>query len=250
MITLPAPALTRRLLRFARSEAGPLAAVGVLIACLWIFLSLVEEVVWEGETHAFDAAILAALRVPGHPDLPIGPWWLKEVARDLTALGSTAVLTLIALIATGFVVIQRQYAAAVLLLAALGGGTLLSEGLKHVFERDRPAEAWRLAEVTNSSFPSGHSMLSAVAYLTLGALLARVMRKRRLKAYVLTVGVVLTGIVGLTRIFLGAHWATDVFAGWSVGAAWATACWLASFAVERMMHRRLETPQPAPPTKA
>lgn len=234
--------LSGRFLRLARTEAVPLVAIAVLTASIALFLRLVDEVILEGEGRSFDAAVLAALRVPGHPELAIGPPWLREVARDLTALGSTAVLTVVAVIVTGFVLLQRQRAAAALFLGSLIGGVALSEGLKSVFERERPEAHYRLVETLHSSFPSGHSMLSAVAYLTLGALMARVLPKKRLKAYVLSVAVALTAIVGVTRVYLGAHWATDVVAGWAVGAAWATACWLASFALERLTHKPMEAP--------
>ena len=192
--------LPGRILRLARTEAVPLIAVAVLAASAAIFLNLVDEVVFEGESRAFDQAVLDSLRVAGRPDVPIGPPWAREMARDITALGSFSVLTLMALIVTGFVLLQRQRAAAALFVGALLGGTALSEGLKSVFERERPAAAWRLVEVTHSSFPSGHSMLSAVAYLTLGVLLARVLPKKRLKAY--AIGVAVVGVLTASAVTL------------------------------------------------
>jgi undecaprenyl-diphosphatase len=229
--------------RFARSEAAPLAAIAVLAAALATFLHLVSEVIYEGEGHGFDLAVLNALRAGGDPGRPVGPWALKTAATDLTALGSVSVLTLIVAVVAGFLLIQRKFAAAVLVVAAPGGGALLSWWLKALFARERPPESYRVVEAINPSFPSGHAMLSAVVYLTLGALLARALPRKRERAYVLAVGIVLTALVGLTRVYLGVHWATDVLAGWSVGAAWATACWLASFAVERFTRRSIATPQ-------
>ena len=118
-------------------------------------------------------------------------------------------------------------------MLGLIGGVLLSEGLKAVFQRERPPVANQAVETINASFPSGHALLSAVFYLSLGVMLSRAFPQRRLKAYVLGVAIAMTVLVGVTRVYLGAHWATDVFAGWSVGAAWAMALWLVSYAVER-----------------
>jgi undecaprenyl-diphosphatase len=98
--------------------------------------------------------------------------------------------------------------------------------LKGLFERDRPPEIYRAADVLNQSFPSGHALLSAVIYLTLGAMLARAEPGWRIRLYILTLAILIALGVGLTRILLGVHWASDVLAGWCAGAAWATACWL------------------------
>jgi undecaprenyl-diphosphatase len=80
--------------------------------------------------------------------------------------------------------------------------------------------------ITTSSFPSAHSMLSAVVYLTLGALLARTSNRYRHKVYFLGIAVVVTGLIGFSRVYLGAHYPTDVLAGWGVGLIWALLFWL------------------------
>ena len=111
--------------------------------------------------------------------------------------------------------------AAFLVVVAVVGGMLLSTGLKLGFERPRPDLVPHGARVYTASFPSGHAMLSAVTYLTLGALLARVQERRRVKAFFIGLAVVLTLLVGVSRVYLGVHWPSDVLAGWCVGAAWA-----------------------------
>jgi len=237
----------RRALRIARTEIAALSALFVVTAGLAVFADLAGDM-REGEGQAFDHTILSALRP--HADLSDawGPRWLEKAAVDLTALGSIAVLTLFATIVILFLVLQRKRLSALLLLIGLGGGVLLSEGLKSVFERDRPPPAYQAVETINASFPSGHALLSAVFYLSIAVMLTRAFPRRRVKAYVLGVGILLTLIVGLTRIYLGAHWATDVLAGWSVGAAWAMTLWLIAYAVQRrqLVHHAPLQDQPAP----
>lgn len=219
-------------LALARGEITPLAALAILAGGVWAFADVAEDFP-EQEATAFDQRVLDMLH-PG-PDLadPVGPAWLDHAARDLTALGSVSVLVLIALIAVGMLVMQRQRLQAGLLALALGGGLFLSEMLKGVFERTRPPEIYHAAGFLNASFPSGHALLSTVFYLTLGAILARVMKRRREKVYALAVGLLLALLVGATRVYLGVHWASDVLAGWFLGASWAMACWLIEWAIDR-----------------
>lgn len=202
------------------------------------FLMVADEVA-EGDTAALDAAVLDALRLPGEPHVPIGPEWLTIAAADLTALGSIAVLGLIVSVVCGlFFAIGKARQATVLLVASLGA-VAWSQGLKALFNRARPEDAYHVVEVVNASFPSGHAMLSAGVYLTLGALVSRFAARKRIRVFALVAAIVVTVIVGLSRVFLGVHWPTDVLAGWSVGAAWALACWLAETAWERRRARAL-----------
>ena len=210
----------------------PLALLFVTAGALFAFGKLVEEML-EGDTRAFDEAVLRALRSPTNPADPLGPWWVETALRDLTSLGSTAVLTLITLSAIGYLLIDGKRAAAVFVLLSIGGGTVVSTLLKNVIARPRPELVAHLVEVRTLSFPSGHAMLSAVTFLTLGALLARLQSRRRLKAYLLTVAVFLSLLVGISRVYLGVHWPTDVLAGWCVGAAWAMLCWLLALWLQR-----------------
>jgi undecaprenyl-diphosphatase len=121
---------------------------------------------------------------------------------------------------------MRKRNAAVLVAAAVGGGLLLSALFKAGFDRPRPDLVSHLSQVYTTSFPSGHSMMSAVAYLTLGALLAQLHKGRAVQAFILAVAILITVLVGLSRVYLGVHWPTDVLAGWAAGAAWACLCWL------------------------
>ena len=216
----------RKLLaRALQVEKEILFAIVLAAGGLFLFVELAGEV-FEGETRAFDETILLAFRNPADRSDPLGPSWVEEMMRDITALGSTVVLTFVSLGVAGFLHMTGKRGAALLVLASVIGGSLLSFGLKVGFERARPDLVPHGATVYTKSFPSGHSFLSAVVYLTLGALLARVQPKRRLKIYLLGLAALLTVAVGLSRVYLGVHWPTDVLAGWTVGASWALLCWL------------------------
>lgn len=230
-------AFGRRALRIARTEIAAVSALFVVALGVMTFVEIADDMT-EADGRAFDLAVLEAMRPGARPDVAWGPSWLEEAALDLTALGGIAVLTLFALVVVGFLVLQRKRLSALLLALGLAGGVALSEGLKGLFGRERPPEALQAVETINASFPSGHSLLSAVFYLSIGVMLTRAFPQRRFKVYVIGVAVLLTLIVGLTRVYLAAHWATDVLAGWSVGAAWAMALWLVAYAVQRRQQGR------------
>jgi undecaprenyl-diphosphatase len=225
LMTLLRPTLARMATRFTWGQFATLAAVFVCAGGLFAFARIMDEAL-EGDAHAFDEAILLALRRPGDLANPLGPAWLEIVIRDFTALGSHAVLGLIGLVALGYILLLRKWLSAALLVVSFGGGLALNSLLKLGFDRPRPDLVSHLVETHSASFPSGHAMLAAVCYLTLGALLAGVTHGRRLKAYILGVAIALTLLVGGSRIYLGVHWPTDVLAGWCLGAAWAMGCWL------------------------
>lgn len=220
----------RRALRVARSEIAALTALLIVALGVMTFVEVADDMT-EADGQRVDQAVLHWLQpVAGHPR---GPWWLHEAAVDLTSLGGISVLTLFAVVALAFLLIQRKRLSALLLVVGLLGGVALSEGLKALFERARPPVEYQVVETLNASFPSGHALLSTVFYLTLGVMLTRAFPRVRLKAFVLGTAVFIALLVGLTRIYLGAHWASDVVAGWCAGAAWAMALWLVAYAVER-----------------
>ncbi len=211
--------------RLGQHQLGLLVGLAVVAGLLFAFAELAGEVL-EGETLAFDKALLLALRDAADPDRPAGPWWLAQVARDITALGSTTVLVLTTAATLGFLLLLHKRGVALLVLVSVGGGLALSSGLKVLVGRARPDLVPHGDVVVTASFPSGHAMLSAVVYLTLGALLAQFVAGRRLKAYLLVCAMLLTLLVGISRVYLAVHWPTDVLAGWCVGAAWAALCWV------------------------
>ncbi len=214
------------------NELAVLLGVLVVVAGTWGFIAL-ADVVGEGRTQSFDEAVIRALRRPDNLAIPIGPDWVTEVARDMTALGGVAVLVLVTLIASGSLFLERKYAGGCFLLAAVIGGLILSSVLKASFDRPRPEIVPHLSDVYTTSFPSGHSMMSAIVYLTLGALLSQLVARERLKFYFLAIALLLTGLVGISRVYMGVHYPTDVLAGWMAGLVWASVCLLAVRKLQR-----------------
>jgi undecaprenyl-diphosphatase len=224
--------LSNLLERLGLYEMPVLLGVLIVVAGAWGFVAL-TDVVLEGKTQSVDEAVISALRRPDDTSKPIGPDWMTEVARDLTALGGVVALVLITLTVAGYLLLDRKYAVAVFVLAAVVGGLVLSSILKASFDRPRPQIVPHLSDVYTSSFPSGHSMMSAIVYLTLGALLAHMVSSRQLKFYFLAVAMLLTGLVGISRVYMGVHYPTDVLAGWTAGLVWATVCLLAIRKLQR-----------------
>ncbi len=212
-------------LALARREIVPIAIFLGIALPLLAFIEIADEV-GEGEARWFDESLLLALRTSDPAD-PIGPRWFETAIMDITALGGFAVLALVTLLAVGYLLAINRWGGALMLLAATLGGTAISEGLKMGFNRPRPDLVAHVVETTSMSFPSGHAMLSAVTYLTIGALIAHTQESRQLRGYVLGAAILLTLLIGASRVYLGVHWPTDVLAGWCLGAAWALVCWTA-----------------------
>lgn len=219
-------------LRLRLNEIGPLVSLFACGLFAWAFIAIADEVT-EGETHELDSAILLALRDPQNLADPLGPSWLEEAARDFTGLGGYAILTLLTAATIIYLLMAGKRAAALLVFVSIVGGTLISTGLKFGFERPRPDLVPHATRVYTASFPSGHAMLSAITYLTLGALLARIEKSRRISAFIMSLAIIMTLLVGASRVYLGVHWPSDVLAGWSVGAAWAALCWFVALQLQR-----------------
>ena len=222
-------------------EHRVLVSLLVIAGGLWLFLGLTDEI-REGEQFRLDRAILLMFREAGDPAEPIGPEWLESAVRDVTALGGTTIIAMVTLAAAGYLMMSSKRHAALLLLAAILGAVLLSFAIKAGIERPRPELFPHGTPVYTASFPSGHATGAAATYLTLGALLARFQRARRLKIYFMTVAVLLTLLIGISRLYLGVHWPTDVLAGWTLGSCWALLCWT----VARQLQRAgaVEPPEP------
>lgn len=216
-----------------RHDLALLLALTTLAAGTWAFAEI-ADVVTDGDGRVAEERILLAFRTPGDPADPIGSVAVEEAVRDLTALGGTLVTTLATLLGAGFFVLDRRPRLAAYLVGSILGGVAVTFALKAGFDRPRPDLVAHQMEALSASFPSGHAATAAVVYLTLGAVVARALPRRRLQVYVVAVAVVLTLAIGVSRVYLGVHWPTDVLAGWTLGAGWALAAWF----VERDLRHR------------
>lgn len=223
----------RHLLAWA-GGLGPLvlAALLVIVGGTLAFIVLADEV-REGGTPPFDKRAIRALRSPKDSARLLGPPWVEEVARDLTALGGVTVLSLVTFAVAGYLLMTRKRHAMWLVLGAAASGLAVNSLLKSLIHRDRPDLVPHLSYVYSSSFPSGHSMLSAVVYLTLGSLLSQFTPGRGAKMYFLAVAILLTFLVGVSRVYMGVHYPTDVLAGWTAGLVWSLVCWLVARSLQR-----------------
>jgi len=141
-------------------------------------------------------------------------------------LGGVGVLGLLVAASSIFLLIINKGRTALFVTFATLSGAALSSLLKLGFDRPRPDLIPHLTHVHSTSFPSGHAMVSAVVYMTLGTLLAREVCGLWTKIYVMSVAMIVTSLVGLSRLYLGVHWPSDVVAGWAAGASWALIWWV------------------------
>jgi undecaprenyl-diphosphatase len=210
------PAVKRR-----RRLAATIAVAGGVV---FVVLALLVPLPFAAE---FDAAVLRVLRQLEDPRLTRGGSVVAETARDLTALGGTVVLAMVVALVAAYLAVDRRGRDAIAVLAASGGGVVLDVLLKLIFGRERPSVVPHLVAAHSGSFPSGHSMLAAIVYPTLGVMLARFAKHRGTQVLPIAAAVAITVLVGGSRLVLGVHYPTDVLAGWAAGAAWAGVSWIA-----------------------
>lgn len=193
---------------------------------MWGFVALGGEVS-EGDTGAFDRCILFAFRSVADPNLPLGPLWLRETARDLTALGGFTVLTLVTLAAIAVLLIYAQRRQAVVFGVTAVAAQIIAEAIKSFVGRARPTLVTQYDIVASSSFPSGHSLMAPAVYFTLAVIIAAAGIRPGARVLLMLSSVLLVVAIGISRIYLGVHWPTDVIAGWTLGSAIALLAWIA-----------------------
>ncbi len=200
----------------------PRELIGAVLGALGIAAFLGIGLIVDRYPFAFDQRIMAGIRGTNPPA------WLAYAARDVTALGGGVALTTIVVAVVGFLLVQRLWLTALALaLATLTGGWAV-DLIKHVIVRARPDLIPHLVAASGYSFPSGHSANSAIVYLTLAALASQVTRTRATRMYLFAIAILLSGAVGISRVYLGVHWPSDVLAGWSFGTLWALGWWIAT----------------------
>jgi undecaprenyl-diphosphatase len=212
-------------LKTGNAHRLPVVLIGVLTLGVYGFIEIAEEVA-EGEIRAFDETLFLMMRVQGDPSRPLGPEWLQETAVEITAIGGYPLIMLTLAVVSGFFVVTRHYGVALYAVLSVGTGALLTQTLKQYYARPRPDLVDHLDTVHTASFPSGHALVTTVAYLTLAAIIVGYLETRRARVYVLGVAILVAVVVGVSRIYLGVHWPSDVAAGWALGAAWASFTWL------------------------
>ena len=203
----------------------PVLVAGILGLAVYAFLEVADEV-GENEFERIDSALLLMFRDGTAANEPIGPPWLQETVVEITSLGGYPILSLLVAIVVGYLLVLRLYGPALYVLISIVLGTALSHVLKLLYERPRPDLVDHLVQIHTPSFPSGHATMSTVVYLTLASLIARLVDDRSARIYVMTVAILLSFAVGVSRVYLGVHWPSDVAAGWALGAAWASLVWL------------------------
>lgn len=210
-----------------------LVLLAIVVGTLWGFVELADEVM-EGSLHEIDMGLLHLLRHPADPADPIGPRWFEELMRDATALGSFMLLTLLTLAVVGTLWLENHRVAAIWLTVAVLGALGLSTLFKVLFARTRPDLLPAELLPSSFSFPSGHAFLSAAVYLTIGALLTRVVPSGRSRIFVLAMAVLFTALTGFSRVYLGVHYPSDVLAGWTLGLCWAALCWAVAWNIGKL----------------
>lgn len=224
---MPAAARARPLVR-----PVPRILIGASVGAAAIALLLAVGALVDRSTLLFDRTIILGLR-QWH-----GPAWLPDLAIEITALGSVPVLTLMVVVAVGLLAIERHWLTAAATVAATLSGSAAITLVKGEVGRPRPDLVEHLVHVTNQSFPSGHAAGSALVYLTLAGLGGQVTRDRRARRYLMAVAILLVGAIGISRVYLGVHWPSDVLAGWSFGTLWALGWWYATAWTRANVERR------------
>lgn len=212
-------------LRDLRVTSTPFILSAIAGAGAYAFLQIADEVS-EAEFDAYDRALLLAFRRPDDLATPLGPPWFREFMAELTALGGYPLLTIIVALVVFYLLIARMFGPALFTVIAIVSGTVVSQLLKLAYDRPRPDLVDQLVTVHTASFPSGHAAMSAVVYLTLASLIVRLVDSTPIRVYVLAVALLLTVSIGISRVYLGVHWPSDVAAGWAFGVAWASLSWL------------------------
>lgn len=201
-----------------------LLAFGAICICVLSFTWLAAGT-QSATVGELDRRILLSLRSNEDPANPLGPLWLEEAVRDVTALGSVTVLIIIAFAGCGYFAVVGERKAAICLALSMFTAIAASSALKEFYDRPRPQLVPHRMRVFTQSFPSGHAMLATVTYCTMASILSSAQRKRFTKMFVISSALTLVALIGASRVYLSVHWPSDVLAGWIAGTLWSVV-WL------------------------
>jgi undecaprenyl-diphosphatase len=222
-------------------------AIAAIVALVVGFIVLATRV-FTSATESVDLALLQAFRSGQDLSDPLGPAWLERAVVNLSALGSVAVTVLFVAVAALYLVLDHRPRQAILLVAVTSAASIGITVLKMLFGRERPTVVDHIEVVGGLSFPSGHSVIAAVLYPTLGMLIASNLRDRALKVFVFVIAALLALLVGFSRVYLGVHYPSDVLGGWLLGLAFAIA---AGMVIARLKeHNVVERPPGEPAANA
>jgi undecaprenyl-diphosphatase len=200
-----------------------LGMIGSLAAAALLLIGVVT-----GATDAIDARLFAGVHRLNAGSAVNSPAWFMEALRDVTALGSFTILTFAVVFVAAYLLALRRYRLAILLMASALLATGVSTLLKLAMDRARPSLVEHAVTTYTASFPSGHALLTAAIILPMAVLLSRTSAVPAARWTIVVSGLLITFLVGSSRVYLGVHWPTDVLAGWCIGGFWACATLLAS----------------------
>lgn len=192
---------------------------GVTTLLFGIFLKLTFETLFEGvngdpELNKVDKAVILFIANFRYPSITMS-------AMDITSLGSTTVLTILSIFIFILAMMKKdRISACHIIIGSLGAG-VLTKLLKNLFERARPDIVPSLVDVHGFSYPSGHSLASAAIYFTLAIIAFRYFSEFKKRAILFLGSTTIVFLIGLSRIYLGVHYPSDVVAGIAIGTAWA-----------------------------
>ncbi len=191
----------------------------MVVAAAWMWFAFLAARHPAG-SMAYERSWIEAFRSSIDPTQIVGPRIVEETFRDFSALGGYAVVISVITAFAAYTGLRYGRSNVRFFLVTVLGGFGCSMLLKLAFGRDRPTTVPHLSFVATTSFPSGHSMMSSIVYLTIGLLLSQRFADRRLRWLFLTFPFCLTALVGCSRVAMGVHYPTDVLAGWTAGLLW------------------------------
>jgi membrane-associated phospholipid phosphatase len=215
-----------RQIRFLQARLSPEGylglhlTVGLLVILItgWWFADIAEDMSREAATRLLDNSTTAWFQAHATP-------LLTRTARVVTFFGSVGFVTGASLFLAGILAFRRSFYRLLGLALTMGGGSLLNILLKHFFHRQRPVLENPLVTLSSYGFPSGHTMGSTLFYGGIAILLTYSVRTWRLRVLTCCIAAVIVVLVGISRIYLGAHYLTDVLGAIAVGLAWLAFCW-------------------------